>query len=62
MQLIHRMVILHVYCDLLCGLTVQYSERRPNLDLAGVRASAEQCSNDPILCICPPKIVVEDGE
>ena len=62
MQLIHRMMILHVYCNLLGSLTVQHSERGPNFDLASVRARSKQRPNDPLLCISPSEVVVEDGE
>ena len=61
-QLVHRVVVLHVYRDLLGSLAVQHGESGANLNLAGVRARAKQRSNDPLLRICPSEVVVEDRE
>lgn len=40
-QVVHRVVILHVYRDLLGGLAVQDRERSADLDLAGVSTRAK---------------------
>ena len=62
MQLIHRMVVLHVDRNLLWGLAVQHGEGRPDLDLAIVGAAAEQRTDDALLLVLSSEVVVQDRE
>lgn len=61
-QIIHLVMIIHVDCDLLCGLTMQDCKCRSYFNFSRVGAGSKKRANNPFLCICPSEVVVEDGE
>lgn len=61
-QLVHGVVVFHVYCDLFGSLAVKHGESRANLNLPSVRARPEEGTDNSLLRIGPAEVVVEDGE